>query len=125
MHLNSRPIGHLSGGEQQRVAIARCLAQKPEILLLDEPTASLDWRAKNDILELVRLIHDTRGLTTLFVTHDLAALPVACDRIVLMKGGLIWSEGPTATQLTDEKLGALYDIPVDVVRKRREQEIAV
>ena len=42
-----------------------------------------------------------------------------------MKGGLIWSEGPTAAQLTDEKLGALYDIPVDVVRKRREQEIAV
>ena len=124
-HLSSRPIGHLSGGEQQRVAIARCLAQKPEILLLDEPTASLDWRAKNDILELVRLIHDTRGLTTLFVTHDLAALPVACDRIVLMKGGLIWSEGPTATQLTDEKLGALYDIPVDVVRKQREQEITV
>ena len=121
--LKSRPIGHLSGGEQQRVAIARCLAQKPEILLLDEPTASLDWRAKSDILELVRLIHDTRGLTTLFVTHDLSALPVACDRIVLMKEGLIWSEGTTATQLTDEKLSALYDIPVDIVRKRREQEI--
>jgi ABC-type cobalamin/Fe3+-siderophores transport system ATPase subunit len=124
-HLNTRPIGHLSGGEQQRVAIARCLAQKPEILLLDEPTASLDWRAKNDILELVRLIHDTRGLTTLFVTHDLAALPIACDRMVLMKEGIIWSEGPTATQLTDEKLGALYDIPVDIVRKRREQELSV
>lgn len=122
-HLKSRPIGHLSGGEQQRVAIARCLAQKPEILLLDEPTASLDWRAKSDILELVRLIHDTRGLTTLFVTHDLSALPVACDRIVLMKEGLIWSEGTTATQLTDEKLSALYDIPIDIVRKRREQEI--
>lgn len=123
-HLNSRPVGHLSGGEQQRVAIARCLAQKPEILLLDEPTASLDWRAKSDILELVRLIHDTRGMTTLFVTHDLSALPVACERIVLMKEGFIWSEGATATQLTDEKLGALYDMPVDIVRKRREQEIA-
>ena len=122
-HLNTRPIGHLSGGEQQRVAIARCLAQKPEILLLDEPTASLDWRAKSDILELVRLIHDTRGLTSLFVTHDLSALPVACDRIVLMKEGLIWSEGTTVTQLTNEKLSALYDIPVDTVRRRREQEI--
>ena len=124
-HLATRPIGHLSGGEQQRVTIARCLAQKPEILLLDEPTASLDWRAKIDILELVRLIHDTRGLTTLFVTHDLAALPVACDRIVLMKEGLIWSEGPTETQLTDEKLSALFDIPVDSVKRRRVQEITV
>jgi len=121
--LASRPIGHLSGGEQQRVAIARCLSQKPEILLLDEPTASLDWRAKNDILELVRLIHDTRNLTTLFVTHDLAALPLACDRIVLMKEGLIWSEGPTASQLTNENLSALYDVPVASVQKRREQEM--
>jgi ABC-type Mn2+/Zn2+ transport system ATPase subunit len=120
-----RPIGHLSGGEQQRVAIARCLAQEPEILLLDEPTASLDWRAKIDILELVRLIHDTRGLTTLFVTHDLGALPTACDRMVLMKDGLIWSEGATESQLTDEKLSALYDIPVTAVKRRREQEITV
>jgi ABC-type cobalamin/Fe3+-siderophores transport system ATPase subunit len=124
-HLIDRPIGHLSGGEQQRVAIARCLSQEPEILLLDEPTASLDWRAKNDILELVRLIHGTRGLTTLFVTHDLTALPVACDRMVLMKDGLIWSEGPTAAQLTDDKLSALYDIPLASVKKRREQETMV
>lgn len=124
-NLALRPIGHLSGGEQQRVAIARCLAQEPEILLLDEPTASLDWRAKNDILELVRLIHDTRGLTSLFVTHDLSALPTACDRIILMKDGLIWSQGPTNEQITDEKLSALYDIPVDSVRKRREQEMIV
>ena len=82
-HLSGRPIGHLSGGEQQRVAIARCLAQEPELFLLDEPTASLDWKAKAEILELVRKIHDTRQLTTLFVTHDLSALPVACDRVVL------------------------------------------
>ena len=124
-HLATRPIGHLSGGEQQRVAIARCLAQEPEILLLDEPTASLDWRAKIDILELVRLIHDTRHLTSLFVTHDLSALPTACDRMVLMKDGLIWNEGPTVEELTDDKLSALYDIPISTVRKRREQEMTV
>ncbi len=120
-HLARRPIGHLSGGEQQRVAIARCLVQEPEIFLLDEPTAALDWKAKTDIMELVKRIHDLRGLTTLFVTHDLSALPIACDRVVLMKDGLIWNEGPPKGLLTDEKLGQLYDLPVAEVEKRRRE----
>ncbi|MFC2024600.1 metal ABC transporter ATP-binding protein, partial [Chloroflexota bacterium] len=124
-NLAGRPIGHLSGGEQQRVAIARCLAQEPEIFLLDEPTASLDWRAKTDILELVRLIHDSRKLTTLLVTHDLSALPLTCDRVLLMKEGYIWGEGPPDKALTDEKLGQLYDIPVSTVRIRREEAASV
>ena len=123
--LARRPIGHLSGGEQQRVAIARCLAQEPELFLLDEPTASLDWRAKTDILELVRLIHDSRRLTTLFVTHDLSSLPLACDGVVLMKDGLIWSEGSPKELLTDDNLSRLYDIPLSAVKKRREEVISV
>ena len=120
-HLARRPIGHLSGGEQQRVAIARCLAQEPELFLLDEPTASLDWRAKTDILELVKLIHDSRHLTTLFVTHDLGSLPIACDRVVLMKDGLIWGEGPPEELLTDDNLSRLYDMSTSVVRQRRHE----
>jgi len=122
-HLARRPIGHLSGGEQQRVAIARCLAQEPELFLLDEPTASLDWKAQTDILKLVKLIHDLRRLTTLFVTHDLGSLPTACDRVVLMKEGLIWAEGPPGALLTDGNLSQLYDMPVSVVRARRQEAI--
>lgn len=113
----------LSGGEQQRVAIARCLAQEPAIFLLDEPTASLDWKAQADILELVRAIHETRSLTTLFVTHDLSCLPVACGRVVLMKEGRIWGEGAPGELLTEENLGRLYDMPVSEVKKRRTQNI--
>jgi ABC-type cobalamin/Fe3+-siderophores transport system ATPase subunit len=124
-HLAERPIGHLSGGEQQRVAIARALAQQPEMLLLDEPTASLDWKAQSDILELVKMIHDSRGLTTLFVTHDLSCLPVACDRVVLMKEGIIWGEGKPAKLLTDANLSQLYDIPVEVVERRRKEAVTV
>jgi ABC-type Mn2+/Zn2+ transport system ATPase subunit len=124
-HLAQRPIGHLSGGEQQRVAVARCLAQEPEVFLLDEPTASLDWKAQSDILELVRLVHDSRGLTTLFVTHDLSALPLACDRVVLMKDGFIWAEGRPDGLLTDQNLSQLYDMPVWAVQKRRREAVLV
>jgi ABC-type cobalamin/Fe3+-siderophores transport system ATPase subunit len=122
-HLARRPVGHLSGGEQQRVAIARCLAQKPELFLLDEPTASLDWKAQNDILELVKQIHDSQHLTTLFVTHNLNCLPVTCDRVILMKEGLIWGQGSPAELLTDSILSQLYDIPVSEVAKRRRETI--
>jgi len=122
-HLAQRPIGHLSGGEQQRVAIARCLAQEPVILLLDEPTASLDWKAQNDIVELVKRIHDWRQLTTLFVTHDLKCLPLACDRVVLMKAGLIWAEGPPAQLLSDSNLSQLYDMPISEVTARRRDTV--
>jgi len=121
--LAERPIGHLSGGEQQRVAIARCLAQEPDIFLLDEPTASLDWKAQSDILELVKVVHNSRHLTTMFVTHDLSALPVACDRVVLMKDGLIWSEGSPAKLLTDDNLSRLYDMPLWAVQKRRREAV--
>ena len=124
-HLARRPIGHLSGGEQQRVAIARCLAQEPELFLLDEPTAALDWKAQTEILELVKQIHDSRKLTTLFVTHDLGALPVACDRVVLMKEGLIWGEGSPGELLTDDNLSRLYDMHISAVKKRRKETISV
>lgn len=124
-HLAQRPIGHLSGGEQQRVAIARCLAQEPELFLLDEPTASLDWKAQSEIMELVKQIHNSRHLTTLFVTHDLICLPVACDRVVLMKDGLIWGEGAPDELLTDANLSQLYDMPLSAVVKKRREAISV
>jgi len=118
-HLARRPIGHLSGGEQQRVAIARCLAQEPELFLLDEPTASLDWKAQSEILDLVKQIHDSRKLTTLFVTHDLDALPHTCDRVVLMKEGLIVDDGPPDRLISTDSLSRLYDLPESVVEERR------
>ena len=118
-HLAHRPIGHLSGGEQQRVAIARCLAQEPELFLLDEPTASLDWKAQNGILELVRNVHKSRELTTLFVTHDLDALPHTCDRVVLMKDGLIVGDGPPDKVVSAETLSSLFDMPLPMLRERQ------
>jgi ABC-type cobalamin/Fe3+-siderophores transport system ATPase subunit len=98
------------------VAIARALAQEPEILLLDEPATGLDRRSRTAIMGLVQSIHRAAGLTTLMVTHvhrDAAAL---CDRVVLMKEGLLWAVGGPGELLADEELDRLYE--ADLVPER-------
>jgi len=113
-HLSQRPIGHLSGGEYQRAAIARALVQQPEIFLLDEPTASIDRKAQREILNLIQLIHKEYNMTTLFVTHDLRTLPSTCQRLILMKDGKIWQQGSPESMLREEVLSQLYEAPVSV-----------
>jgi ABC-type Mn2+/Zn2+ transport system ATPase subunit len=113
-HLSQRPIGHLSGGEYQRAAIARALVQQPEIFLLDEPTASIDKKAQREILSLIQLIHREYHTTTLFVTHDLRMLPSICQRLILMKDGKIWQQGSPESMLREEVLSQLYGAPVSV-----------
>jgi ABC-type Mn2+/Zn2+ transport system ATPase subunit len=113
-HLSRRPIGHLSGGEYQRAAIARALVQQPEIFLLDEPTASIDKKAQREILSLIQLIHKEYHTTTLFVTHDLRTLPSTCQRLILMKDGKIWQQGSPKSMLREEVLSELYGAPVSV-----------
>lgn len=113
-HLSQRPIGHLSGGEYQRAAIARALIQQPEIFLLDEPTASIDPQAQREILSLIELIHKEYHMTTLLVTHDLKQLPSICQRLVLMKDGKIWKQGSPESMLREDILGQLYGAPLSV-----------
>lgn len=106
--LADRPLGHLSGGERQRVAIARALLQNPRILLLDEPTASLDWQAQRGILALVQELHLSLSLTSMIVTHDLNTLPDVCNRIACMKDGRLLWEGPAEEAVDEERLSSLY-----------------
>jgi ABC-type Mn2+/Zn2+ transport system ATPase subunit len=113
-HLSQRPIGHLSGGEYQKAAIARALVQQPEIFLLDEPTASIDPQAQQEILSLIQLIHREYHTTTLFVTHDLRTLPPICQRVILMKDGKIWQQGSPESMLREELMSQLYGAPVSV-----------
>jgi ABC-type Mn2+/Zn2+ transport system ATPase subunit len=113
-HLRERPIGHLSGGEYQRAAIARALVQQPEIFLFDEPTASIDQKAQREILSLIQLIHREYHMTTLFVTHDLRTLPPICQRLILMKDGKIWQQGSPESMLRKEVLSQLYEAPISI-----------
>ena len=113
-HLSQRPIGHLSGGEYQRAAIARALVQQPEIFLLDEPTASIDQKAQHEILSLIQLIHREYHMTTLYVTHDLRTLPPICQRLILMKDGKVWRQGSPESMLREEVLSQLYGAPISI-----------
>ncbi|MGF1446006.1 MAG: ATP-binding cassette domain-containing protein [Pikeienuella sp.] len=97
-HLATRPARVLSGGEQQRLAVARALACRPELLFLDEPTASLDPAATHAIEALISEAH-ALGITVVLVTHDKGQAQRLGDRVVFMAGGRIAEAGPTAQVL--------------------------
>ncbi len=113
--LAEKPIGHLSGGEHQKVALARALAQEPEIILLDEPTSNLDPQSQNEILRLIEKIYAEKKYTVVFVTHILSHIPVYCNLAVFMKKGAIVNTGNPAEIMTDNLLSELYDCRIEMV----------
>ncbi len=107
-HLANKPLGQISGGERQKTSIARALVQQAPILLLDEPTASIDPNAQRDILDLIEHKINIHQFTTLYVTHELAMIPNRCDRIVMLRNGKVWADGKPEELLVEEKLTELY-----------------
>jgi putative ABC transport system ATP-binding protein len=89
----SRNVANLSGGEQQRVSLARALANRPEILLLDEPTSALDEQAKTGIEDLARNLVSAHGYTFVLVTHDREQARRLCDRVAMIEAGRLVRQG--------------------------------
>lgn len=112
--LAERSLLALSGGEQQRAAIARALAQDTPYLLLDEPTAHLDLRYQSALLDLMRRFARERGRAVLVVLHDLNHAAACADRLVLLDAGRVAAEGAPADVLTSDLLGHVYQTPVSV-----------
>jgi len=114
LHLADRQFTTLSGGEKQRVIIASALAQEADILLLDEPTASLDLGYQIDIAALLSRLNRERGLTMVVATHDMNFAASLCRTLLFMKGGAVLAHGPVDRVLTSDLIGALYGVRADV-----------
>jgi iron complex transport system ATP-binding protein len=111
-----RPLRAMSGGELQRLVLARALAQQAPVLLLDEPTSALDLGRRMDALELIDEIRRERGLTVLSAIHDLTLAGQFADRLVLLADGRIAADGPARAVLDDELLSAHFGAGIQVLR---------
>ena len=107
----------LSGGEFQRVLLARALTQNPEILLLDEPTSALDLSHAVDLLNRIKTLVKEKKLTSVAVLHDLNLASMFCDELIIMKDGVVAYQGTPKEVLTESILKDVYNLKSKVIRE--------
>jgi iron complex transport system ATP-binding protein len=113
-HLADRKVGELSGGEKQRLVIARTLAQEPKIILMDEPTANLDINYQLEILDLIRHLRLEQKLIVIAALHDLNLAAQYCDHLVMLNHGKIYGQGTPETIVNKETIKEVYGADVYV-----------
>ena len=113
-HLADRLFHQLSGGEKQRVVIAAALAQSPRLLLLDEPTASLDLGYQLEVSMLLKGLNRDHGVTMAISTHDLNLAAAVCRELIMLRDGRVIATGATNDVLTPDNVRRLYDVEADV-----------
>jgi iron complex transport system ATP-binding protein len=113
-HLADRRMDQISGGEKQRVILARALAQQPLLLLLDEPTLHLDIGAQVDLLERLRRLGEENRQTVIVVTHELGLAAEFADQVVLLHAGKCLRVGTAAAVYQRELLEQVFDTPLEV-----------
>ncbi|MEN6317268.1 MAG: metal ABC transporter ATP-binding protein [Syntrophaceae bacterium] len=116
-HLADRPLGQLSGGERQKVSLARAILQKPDILLMDEPTANLDIAVQKEVLNLIDEIQKQETIAILFVTHDFNMLPSAMRRVVLLNNGKKAFDGDINSALSGDTLSSLFQYQLETFER--------
>jgi len=125
LHLAERSIKEISGGERQRVLIARALAQEPRVLLLDEPTANLDICYQIEIMSLLRSLVKKLRLTIICAIHDLNLAAKYSDRIILLNGGRIRKIGKPEEVLTRETLKEVFGVEAKIERDRESETLVI
>lgn len=109
-----RHINTMSGGERQRVIIARALAQTPKIILMDEPTLHLDINTQFEVLDLIHRLSREKGLTVVIVSHDLPLVARYCDRIIMLKDRKIFASGLPEDILTTENMREVFKVDAEL-----------
>ena len=112
LDLAGRSINELSGGEKQRILIARALAQEPKSILLDEPTSFLDLKFKREIFRLISTLSREKGLGVIFVSHDIDLASQYCHRLLMLKNGSIHVIGKPGDVITAANIEEVYGCPV-------------
>ncbi|OKY78486.1 MAG: ABC-type cobalamin/Fe(3+)-siderophores transport system ATPase component [Candidatus Methanohalarchaeum thermophilum] len=120
-NLAMRDINELSGGQKQKVVMARALAQEPEILLLDEPTSNLDLKHQIEVMEIVEE-QTKNGVSTILAIHDLNLASKYSDKIIMLKNGKIHAAGEKEI-LTPENIEPVYEIKVDIIEKNNHKVV--
>lgn len=121
--MQHKRVVNLSGGERQRSWIAMSLAQKPEVLLLDEPTTYLDINNQIEILELVKELNKTMGLTVVMVLHDLNQAAKYSDNIYVLKNGKLAAKGKPREVLTRAIIRDVYKVEMDIIKHESGEEL--
>jgi len=109
-----RDINELSGGQQQKVFIARALTQEPDVLLFDEPTSNLDIKHQLEVMEIIKSIVREKEISAIMAIHDLNLASRYADRIIMMNGGEIFSAGDSVSVLTPESIKCVYGVEAEV-----------
>lgn len=109
-----RDINELSGGQQQKVFIARALTQEPDILLLDEPTSNLDIRHQLEVMDIIKNIIRKKGISAIMAIHDLNLAARYSDRVLMMNSGKIFAAGNPSSVLTPANIRDVYGVEADV-----------
>jgi len=109
-----RLFNEISSGERQRVVIASSIAQEPEIMLLDEPTSALDIKYQLEILKILKQLNQAKNMTVVMAIHDLHLASKFCRRLVLLKNGELFADGPPSEVLTKEILEDVYGVKVNI-----------
>lgn len=121
-HLKSKNISQVSGGERQRVIIARALAQQTELIILDEPVSQLDIQHQVEILDILKLLVSKKNITVILSLHDLNIASEYCDELILMKNGEVFEVGDVESIITTNNIDKVYGLSTLIIKNPLSQK---